>query len=73
MDSILEQPHPHFAQIKQHSTQFYHKRCRTGQVVYFEKMAALNLDALATQGIGKKELKRHFVYISEWYGRLFSR
>lgn len=70
MDGILHRPHPHFDFIKNHSTQYYHKRAKNGSVCYYEVPKAMKVSTLKKAGISIQDCVQHFLWITEYLWRV---
>merc|ERR1719261_1982915 len=55
VDTILWRPHPNFNIIKKHSVQYYHKRAKNGDTVYYEIPKACDQPTLREHGVGLDE------------------
>lgn len=61
VDSILQEPQPHFHAIKQSYPHFLHGRSKGGHAVYYELLGKIDLPTLREQGIGVPQLLRHYM------------
>jgi len=66
IDSLLSEPHPHFATIKQHYPHYYHGRGHRGEPVYYEIPARIDLKALRKNGVDLSSLLRHYALVTEF-------
>lgn len=76
VDSILSEPQPHFATIKECYPHFFHGRSNgkmsgkggddRSYCVYYEKLGELNLTKLKQKKVSVSHILRHFVFISEY-------
>ena len=67
IDSILDQPQPHFHDIKAHYPHFYHKTSLAGNLVYYERpgVATLRIPIKRKQ-ISIAAVVRHYVFMNEY-------
>ena len=66
--NVLDRPQPHYAQIKQEIGHYYHKRDRSGRLVYYE---VLNQPRKAFKGLYKRgisvdDVVAHMTFINEY-------
>lgn len=72
IDTILREPFPDFALIKEHYPHYYHLKGRKGQPVYYEQPARTNLAALRKAGVTLEQLLRHYTMITEFQWQLLA-
>ncbi|KAG6960226.1 hypothetical protein JG688_00009700 [Phytophthora aleatoria] len=66
VDSLLEEPSPHFKIIKENYPHYYHKRGKNGEPVYYEKPGKINLKALKSAGLTLDDLMHNYLMITEF-------
>jgi hypothetical protein len=66
IDGILKRPHRNFDLLKQHYTHGFHGRDHDGWPVYYEKVGQMQLSKLQEQGITSKDLKQHYLFLTEF-------
>ncbi|KAL4172434.1 hypothetical protein KRP22_007598 [Phytophthora ramorum] len=66
VDSLLEEPSPHFEIIKENYPHYYHKRGKNGEPVYYEKPGKINLKALKNAGFTLDDLMHNYLMITEF-------
>jgi hypothetical protein len=65
IDTILDEPQPHFEVIKEHYPHFLCGRSREGHLVYYERPGKVDMKALAAAGLNIDDMVRYYVYICE--------
>ncbi|KAG1685190.1 hypothetical protein DVH05_009680 [Phytophthora capsici] len=66
VDTLLEEPSPHFKIIKENYPHYYHKRGKNGEPVYYEKPGKINLKALKNAGLTLDDLMHNYLMITEF-------
>ncbi|GKZ00491.1 hypothetical protein MPSEU_001001600 [Mayamaea pseudoterrestris] len=66
IDTILHQPMPDFALIKQHYPHFCHGTGKRGEPCFYEQPPKTNLKALREGGVTLDKLLRHYAMVSEY-------
>jgi len=66
MDTILSEPHPMLAMIKENYPHFFHLRGKKNEPCYYEQPAKMKLSVLKSHGIGMEELLRHYALCCEY-------
>uniref|UniRef100_A0A7S2U720 CRAL-TRIO domain-containing protein n=1 Tax=Attheya septentrionalis TaxID=420275 RepID=A0A7S2U720_9STRA len=66
MDTIVTDPHPKFAIIKEHYPHYYHLRGRNNEPCYYEIPPRMNLKALKKEDVKTDDLLRHFALTCEF-------
>jgi len=64
MDTILNEPHPDLALIKENYPHYFHYRGRNNECCYYEKAPKMNLKVLKSAGIQLDDLLRHYALVS---------
>jgi len=72
IDTILDEPQPHYLTIKQHYQHAYYGKSVDGRIVYYERPGLSNIGALKQAGLGAREQTRHFLFITECCWRVLS-
>lgn len=66
VDTILQEPNPHFDAIKHYYPHFVYNRAKNGSPVYYEIPARTDLKKLRQNGVDLDSLIRHYIYITEF-------
>ncbi|CAM9727023.1 unnamed protein product, partial [Choristocarpus tenellus] len=72
VDTILNEPQPYFSIIKEHFPSFMcvYGRSRQGHVVVYDKLAGVDMHAMAEQGVTVPVLLRHWIFCAEYMWRV---
>lgn len=73
LDTILREPSPHFATIKQHYPHFCHLRGKQGEPCFYEQPPKTNLKALRQGGVNIEKLMRHYTMVTEYQWQYLER
>jgi hypothetical protein len=72
IDSLLDQPHPHFDTIKRLWPHYFLPDDREGDPVYLERTGEFKMPAMLQAGVSIDDLLHHCVYETEFlYQHLF--
>jgi len=66
MDTILNEPHPNLALIKENYPHYFHCRGKKNECCYYEKPPKMNLKVLRAAGIQLDDLLRHYALCCEY-------
>jgi CRAL/TRIO domain len=66
IDTILREPSPNFALIKQYYPHFCHLRGKNGEPCFYEQPPKTNLKALRQGGVTVPMLLRHYTMVTEY-------
>ena len=70
IDGILDEPQPHFNNIKRCYPHFCCGRTRCGNIVYYEQVGHIDLQGLKRMGLSIDALLRHYIFATEYMWRI---
>jgi len=66
MNTILNEPHPNLALIKENYPHYFHNRGRKNECCYYEKPPKMNLKIMREAGIELDDILRHYALCCEY-------